>query len=148
MADPARFDDAINLATSTPDIVNKLPLPGPRPAHDGAVGVEKVAVWSEPHDLGAIRKPAVTPDATINDVMVAALAGALRAHIINHDGDPRDLSTMVPVNLRPLDRPLPRELGNKFALVVLSLPVGPRPRRNVWQPPRLGWMSSSPARKR
>lgn len=125
MADPARFDDAINLATSTPDIVNKLLLAGtPASPLTGAVGVEKVAVWSEPHDLGAIKEAGRRMDATINDVMVAALAGALRAHIINHDGDPRDLSTMVPVNLRPLDRPLPRELGNKFALVVLSLPVG------------------------
>ncbi len=31
---------------------------------------------------------------------------------------------MVPFNLRPLDEPLPRELGNRFGLVYLALPVG------------------------
>ena len=31
---------------------------------------------------------------------------------------------MVPFNLRPLDQPLPRELGNDFALILLGLPVG------------------------
>ena len=31
---------------------------------------------------------------------------------------------MIPVNLRPLDRPVPAELGNDFALVLLGLPLG------------------------
>ena len=31
---------------------------------------------------------------------------------------------MVPFNLRPLDQPVPRELGNRFGLVFLPLPVG------------------------
>ena len=35
-----------------------------------------------------------------------------------------DIPTMVPVNVRPLDEPLPRELGNRFALVLFSLPSG------------------------
>jgi hypothetical protein len=30
----------------------------------------------------------------------------------------------IPVNLRPLDKPLPPELGNRFGLVFLDLPVG------------------------
>ena len=30
----------------------------------------------------------------------------------------------MPFNLRPLDQPLPRELGNRFGLVLLGLPVG------------------------
>ena len=37
---------------------------------------------------------------------------------------PVDVPTMVPVNLRPDDQPLPAELGNRFALVLLSLPSG------------------------
>jgi hypothetical protein len=31
---------------------------------------------------------------------------------------------MVPFNLRPPDEPLPRDLGNRFGLVYLALPVG------------------------
>jgi hypothetical protein len=35
-----------------------------------------------------------------------------------------EIQAMVPFNLRPLDKPVPRELGNKFGLVFLPLPVG------------------------
>ena len=125
LADPARFQDAMNLASSTPDLVNKLLLAGtPDSPLTGGVGVPKVAVWSRAHDLSEIKEAGRRQDATINDMMVAAVAGALRTHVIDHGGDPQDLATMVPVNLRPLDRPLPRELGNKFALVMLNLPIG------------------------
>ena len=34
------------------------------------------------------------------------------------------LRAVVPVNLRPLDEPIPADLGNKFGLVYLDLPVG------------------------
>ena len=34
------------------------------------------------------------------------------------------MHALVPFNLRPLDEPLPRELGNRFGLVLLGLPVG------------------------
>ncbi len=125
LVDPARFEDAMSLASNTPDIVNKLLLAGtPRSPLTGDVGVDKVAVWSQPHDLTDVKHAGRRLGATINDMMVAAVAGSIRTHIIDHGGDPQDLATMVPVNLRPLDRPLPRDLGNKFALVVLSLPIG------------------------
>ena len=57
-------------------------------------------------------------------MLVAALAGAVSTYLQEHDGDAVDLPTMVPVNLRAPDEPPPRELGNKFALVLLSLPSG------------------------
>jgi diacylglycerol O-acyltransferase / wax synthase len=125
LADPTTYTDALATVAATPDIVNKLLIAGtPKSPLSGAVGVDKVAVWSQPHDLSEIKAAGKRMGATINDVMVAAVAGSIRAHVIAHGGDPRDLSTMVPVNLRPLDKPLPKELGNRFALVVLSLPVG------------------------
>ena len=31
---------------------------------------------------------------------------------------------MIPFNLRPLDQPVPTDLGNDFALILLELPVG------------------------
>lgn len=125
LTDPATYDDAMHLVSSTPEIVNKLLLAGtPKSPMSGAVGIEKVAVWSEPHDLSVIKEAGRRQGVTINDITVAAVAGAIRSHVVEHGGDPADLATMVPVNLRPLDRPLPRELGNKFALVVLNLPIG------------------------
>lgn len=35
-----------------------------------------------------------------------------------------EIQAIVPFNLRPLDEPVPRELGNRFGLVFLPLPVG------------------------
>ena len=55
-------------------------------------------------------------------MLVAALAGALSTYLRRHHGEPVDIPTMVPVNVRPLDEPLPRELGNRFALVLFLLP--------------------------
>jgi diacylglycerol O-acyltransferase len=124
VADPQRVRDAMSLADAAPDIVNKLVLAGaPESPLTGSAGIQKTAVWSRPHDLQPIKEAGRNHGATINDMMIAALAGALRTHVIEHGGDPHDLSTMIPVNLRPMDRPLPRELGNKFALVMLSLPI-------------------------
>ncbi len=62
-------------------------------------------------------------NATVNDVLVAAVSGALRKYL-QAKGDPvksGDMRAMVPVNLRN-----PKEgmkLGNQFALVYLNLPV-------------------------
>ena len=124
VAHPQRVRDAMSLVDAAPEIVNKLLLAGaPESPLTGSVSVPKTAVWSRPHDLQSIKDAGRKHGATINDVMIAALAGALRTHVIEHGGDPHDLSTMIPVNLRPMDRPLPRELGNKFALVMLVLPV-------------------------
>ncbi len=65
-----------------------------------------------------------TNGATVNDVLMAALAGTLATYVREHGGTPEDVVTMVPVNVRPLDKPLPPNLGNQFALVLLKLPVG------------------------
>ena len=55
-------------------------------------------------------------------MLVSALAGALARYQDEHGGLAVDLPTMIPVNLRPMHLPLPRELGNRFALVLLTLP--------------------------
>jgi hypothetical protein len=54
------------------------------------------------------------------------VSGAITTYLVDHGGEAMDLTTMVPVNLRPLDHPLPRTLGNQFALVLLPLPSGMR----------------------
>ena len=101
------------LLTSNPDT-----------ALSGAAGAHKAAVWSEPIELEGVKQIARATGATVNDVLVAALAGALEQYQIDHDGHAVDIPTMIPVNLRPMHLPLPRELGNRFALVLLMLPSG------------------------
>jgi WS/DGAT/MGAT family acyltransferase len=60
----------------------------------------------------------------VNDVMMAALAGALRSYLEERGGPVKDIRAVVPFNLRPLDEPLPADLGNRFGLVFASMPVG------------------------
>ena len=80
--------------------------------------------WSAPLDLWRVKHAAHALGATVNDVLVGAVTGALAAHL-GADGEvPDEVHALVPFNLRPLDEALPRELGNRFGLVLLALPVG------------------------
>lgn len=126
-ARPSLVQDAATLASQTLHIADKLLLgsnpPGPLL---GEPGIAKRAVWSRPHPLSQIKRIGRAAGATVNDVLVAAVAGALSSYVVDEGGDPEDLTTMVPVNLRPVDQPLPRELGNKFALAMLPMPLAER----------------------
>lgn len=89
----------------------------------GQVGVAKQVVWSDPVPLDRIRDAGHDAGATVNDVILAAVAGALRLHLVRRRSAVHDVRAIVPFNLRPLDQPLPAELGNMFGLVYLSLPL-------------------------
>ena len=71
-----------------------------------------------------VKRIAHSHDATVNDVLLAALSGALRHYLQRRGAPTREIQAMVPFNLRPLDEPVPRDLGNRFGLVFLPLPVG------------------------
>ncbi len=116
---------SIRLGLSGLAVVRKLlTIRNPTSSLAGAAGQVKKAVWSEPVELQLIKDIAARTGATVNDVLVAALAGALERYQLDHDGRTVDIPTMIPVNLRPMHLPLPRELGNRFALVLLLLPSG------------------------
>jgi len=90
----------------------------------GDPGISRHVAWTPPLPLNDIKLIAQANHATINDVVLAAVSGALR-HYLQHRGSPvAEIQALVPFNLRPLDKPVPRELGNKFGLVFLPLPVG------------------------
>jgi diacylglycerol O-acyltransferase / wax synthase len=86
-------------------------------------GTRRVA-WSTPFPLDRIRTAAHRASGKINDLLVAAVTGALRSQLERLGPLPDEVHIMVPFNLRPLDEPLPRDLGNDFALILLALPVG------------------------
>lgn len=90
----------------------------------GQASPGKAVVWCDPVPLDRVKDLARSTGATVNDVLAAALAGALHDYQAQHHAVPKDVTTMIPVNLRPLDKPLPRRLGNRFALVLLRLPSG------------------------
>jgi WS/DGAT/MGAT family acyltransferase len=86
-------------------------------------GTRRVA-WSEPFPLERIRDVAHRRRVTINDLLVGALAGAVHELLAEDGGPPEEIHAMIPFNLRPLDEPVPADLGNDFALILLELPVG------------------------
>jgi diacylglycerol O-acyltransferase len=90
-----------------------------RPLH----GTRRVA-WSEPFPLQRVKRAGRRAGCTINDMLVAAVTGALRSSLLELGDAPEELHIMVPFNLRPLDQPLPRTLGNDFSLILLGLPLG------------------------
>ena len=89
----------------------------------GPLGTSKRVVWSEGVDIAQVKAIGASTGSTINDVLVAAVSGALSIYMQERGDslDSGDLRAMVPVNLRDPDAAL--GLGNEFGLVYLSLPV-------------------------
>jgi WS/DGAT/MGAT family acyltransferase len=89
-------------------------------------GVKRVA-WAAPLALEEVRTVAHLLGCTINDVLVATLAGAIGRYL-DSQGDSTagvTIRAAVPVNLRPQDDAA-LGLGNRFGLVFVDLPVGIR----------------------
>ncbi len=90
----------------------------------GPLGVSKRVAWAEPMPLAEVKAIGRAFGCTVNDVLMASAAGALRSYLIERGEftDGRTIRATVPVNLRPLKHA--RKLGNHFGLVFLDLPVG------------------------
>jgi WS/DGAT/MGAT family acyltransferase len=90
----------------------------------GDFGPRQRVAWSRPFTLHAIRAVGAPFHASVNDVLVAALAGALRSYLQGRGVavDQATLRALVPLNLRPAERA--GALGNEFGLVYLALPIG------------------------
>jgi len=104
------------------------PRDAPSVLKQGAGATRSVA-WSRPLSLERIKAIAHAQGATVNDVLLTAVSGALRGYVTARGEEPHEIRTMVPVNLRAPDRPIPHELGNRFGLVFLTLPVDVASRR-------------------
>jgi diacylglycerol O-acyltransferase / wax synthase len=90
----------------------------------GRVGVAKRVAWADTLPLDEVKTIGRALGASVNDVLLACVAGALRRYLIDK-GDPVNgvhMRALVPVNLRPLDKAY--KLGNQFGLVFLDLPIG------------------------
>jgi WS/DGAT/MGAT family acyltransferase len=95
----------------------------PRTRLRGRLGLAKRAAWAPPLPLADVKAVAAALGASVNDVLLAATAGALRRHLLAHGEPAHDVRVFVPVNLRPPEEPVPRDLGNRFGLVLVGLPV-------------------------
>ena len=93
------------------------------------LGTAKRVTWSSPVPLDELRRSAKEDAATVNDLLLAVIAAALGRYLREHGSDVDEIGAMLPFNLRPLDQPMARSLGNKFGLVYPTLPVKPMDRR-------------------
>ena len=147
LATPSGLAGAAGQVLRTGKVVDDLLLTRtPDNPLSGTPGVQKRAVWSQPWPLADLKHVGRLAGATLNDVLLSAVAGALCRYQLDHGAVPVDLPTMVPVNVRPLDQPLPRELGNKFALVFFTFPSSIQPplERLAETKRRMDWLKRSP----
>jgi WS/DGAT/MGAT family acyltransferase len=104
----------------------KLLLMSPEPAtrFRGEPGLSKRAAWTEGIPLAQVKILAKTLGCSVNDVLLACAAGALRAYLTAHRDavDGLEIRVIVPVNLRSADAD--EALGNEFGMVFLELPLG------------------------
>ncbi|GGY74588.1 WS/DGAT/MGAT family O-acyltransferase [Marinobacter zhanjiangensis] len=99
-------------------------LPADPHALKHALSGRKHVAWSAPLDLDRVKATAHALAGTVNDVLLASVAGALRGHLLESEAQvSEDIHVAVPFNLRPREQPV-SELGNQFGLVVVPLPVG------------------------
>ncbi|WP_267875120.1 wax ester/triacylglycerol synthase family O-acyltransferase [Massilia sp. Root418] len=108
--------DAVKLTTMADDSSTRL---------KGKPNGKKHVSWSEPLPLDEIKAVSKVHGCSVNDVLMASVAGAIRAYLKDCGdavADDCEVRVMVPVNLRKASRQ--QRLGNAFGLVPLVLPVG------------------------
>jgi hypothetical protein len=104
-------------------IAEVLKWPDPQSPLKGEFGMRKHVAWSAPVAIKDVKAIGAHYGAKVNDVLVAAMTGALRTYLkkrgidVNHT----TVRAMVPVDLRPPERL--GQMGNEFGLVILELAV-------------------------
>ena len=96
----------------------------PQTAFKGTLGMTKRVAWAEPLPLSDAKAICKILRCTVNDLLLACAAGALRGYLLDagEKVDGLTIRATVPVTLRPLEHA--KKLGNHFGLVFLDLPVG------------------------
>ena len=116
---------ALTGAQIVKDVAALALMPDDSPTRlKGKPGTSKRVAWCEPIPLDNVRSVGKALGASINDVLLACAAGAIGGYLAAKDEDPtgKEIRAMVPVNLRPLEKA--HQLGNRFGLVPLVLPIG------------------------
>lgn len=109
------LEDAAALTDAPDDAKTRL---------KGKAGRAKRVAWGAPLPLDAVKAVGKAMNVSVNDVLLSCVAGALGLYLREHGDDPggQQLRVLVPVNLRPLETAW--QLGNRFGMVPLPLPVG------------------------
>jgi len=117
--------EGAGAAAEAASIVGRVLLMSPdaETPFKGPLGVQKRVAWSNNIPLADVKTVTKALGTKVNDVMLSAVAGALRDYLIAREADVRDLEirAVIPVDLREPQRGI--ELGNAFGLVFLALPL-------------------------
>ena len=109
---------AVQLARATRDAAEVVPFQAPRSMLNVKLTAARRFV-AQSYDLDRIRAVGRHFEATINDVVLAMCASALRAYLLDHDALPdRPLVALVPVSFR---RDGDDDAGNAISLVPANL---------------------------
>lgn len=126
VTNPSHALDYARLGTETTMALGRLVLlpPDPKTIFRGPLQVQKRAAWSVSMPLQQVKAIGKATGATVNDVLLTAVAGALRRYAQEHHQSVEglDVRGVIPVNLRHETKEI--ELGNRFGLVFLELPLG------------------------
>ena len=132
LLDPVKLGRHVKEGTQAAGIVARLVTMSADPdtPFRGKIGTTKRCAWSDVLPLQDVKRLGKQQNATVNDVLLSGVTGALRRYLLQRVGaveDKLDIRAIIPVNLRPEDDV--EKLGNRFGLVFLSLPVGVSDRR-------------------
>ncbi|MCE7874000.1 DUF1298 domain-containing protein [bacterium CPR1] len=95
--------------------------PEPMTALKGSLGRAKRAAVSAPIDLESLKQARQRLGCTLNDLLLGALSGSLRAYLLKRGAVAPSIRVVMPVDLR---KPQDEKLGNFFGLAFVSLPLG------------------------
>ncbi len=116
------FDLARQVGAQAIALGRMLLLPADPPSGlKGTLGVRKRVAWSRPVDLARLKAAASVRSAKLNDVLMAAVAGALRSYLGARGTLPEAMRALVPVYVRGHEST--GDLGNHFGLVFVPLPI-------------------------
>ena len=126
MSNPEKFADYAKIAAAvTAEIAQLATMPNDSATRfKGKPSAVKQVAWSAPLPLADIKAVCKVLGVSVNDILLASVAGAMRSYLA-HKGDDTagiEVRGFVPVNLRP--RGAEHKLGNHFGLVALVLPAG------------------------
>jgi len=109
-------------AAATWDLVSTGLRPPAETPHNKPTGPYRRIDWNH-LDLDAVKTVKNRLGGTVNDVVLACVAGALRGYLLRKgcDVDALDYKTVVPVSIRGADEI--GSLGNRVAAWMLSLPI-------------------------
>ncbi|MGP0094824.1 MAG: wax ester/triacylglycerol synthase family O-acyltransferase [Xanthobacteraceae bacterium] len=123
---PARAAEILRNGTGVAaELAYLLVMPNDSPTRfKGKPSGAKRVAWTDPVSLPEVKAASRALGCSVNDILLAAVAGALNAYL-KEKGDATEgveVRALVPIDLRPPGSE--GRLGNRFGILALELPVG------------------------